>query len=102
MKKGNTKKDLIDWFNEYSPTIRYIDGSILQNNIYISVDKEPIYFDKNKILAWDWVSNGVNINKESQTENKYTYSIQYYLISELKKILTISYLMMMLLEKQLM
>lgn len=80
--KGSEK--LSDWFETFPPIITFNDGSKLENNLYIDINKLeiPIYDDDN-IITYDW--KNVDITIESQTEKRITNSIQYNMIEILKK-----------------
>jgi superfamily II DNA or RNA helicase len=83
VKKGNKKMIITDWFVEYPPVIRFVDGSFLENNYYVKTNNgsfEP--YSKDKLIVWNW--DNVNIKKESQGLLKRKDSIQYYTINKLK------------------
>ncbi|AJK64371.1 hypothetical protein KHU1_0402 [Bacillus amyloliquefaciens KHG19] len=90
IKIGNgSKVSLIDFFNENPPTIWFVDGSSIQGNILVELNKEGITrFPKTSISSWDWLGLGVDIKIESQLEkktfNKKENSIQYNVIKKLK------------------
>ena len=64
-------KTLSEWFQEEPPIIRFEDSSFLIYNEFIMVrHDERAPFDKERIVAWDWIGAGVNIKKESQATKK--------------------------------
>lgn len=76
---------LKDFFNENPPTIWFVDGSSLEGNLFVKVKSDTsATFPVRNIEAWNW--SDVNIQKESQGLNRETDSIQYKLISYLKKL----------------
>jgi len=83
--------ELSEFFQENCPTIWFVDGSSIQGNILVKLNKENMTnFPTSSINVWDWKKLGVDIKIESQLEKK-TYlkkgnSIQYNLIKELKRI----------------
>lgn len=80
---GKEKLSTSQFFNEYPPTIKFVDQSTLEGNLYITLKNSNMHFDTNKIINWDW--KGVDIHKESQGKSKEKDSIQYKVIQELKK-----------------
>lgn len=80
---GKDKYSVVDFFREYPPTIKFVDQSSLEGNLYITIKENNTSFDSKKVDIWDW--NGVDINKESQGLNKEKDSIQYRVIQELLK-----------------
>ncbi|WP_144083853.1 DEAD/DEAH box helicase [Brevibacillus panacihumi] len=80
--KGSKKMPVTEWFLEDPPIFRFIDGSYMENNIYVSPHStvsSPFHLEK--IIPWSWDS--VDITKESQKEEKRKNSIQYFLIQDL-------------------
>lgn len=81
---GRSKRmTLVDFFNEYPPTIKFVDQSTLEGNLLVQLKTVPAVFDNSNIIKWDW--NGINIRKESQGIEKEQDSIQYKVIDFLKK-----------------
>ncbi len=80
---GKEKLPTSQFFNEYPPTVKFVDQSTLEGNLYITLKNSNVHFDRSKIIVWDW--NGVDIHKESQGKLKEKDSIQYRVIQELKK-----------------
>lgn len=79
--KAKKRKKLSQWFQLHPPVIRFEDGTFLiYNELYTINSKDNPPFDKNKLEVWDWT--GVSLNKESQTDKKYTDSIQYRVIQK--------------------
>lgn len=79
---GKEKLSTTQFFNEYPPTIKFVDQSTLEGNLYITLKNKNMHFSKDKIITWDW--SGVDINKESQGKLKEKDSIQYKVIQKLK------------------
>lgn len=80
---GRRRRSVPHWFSLHPPIVRFEQDSFTKGNQlcrpYVRI-VEP--FDRNAIEAWDW--SGVDITRESQTENKFSDSIQYNLIQRLK------------------
>ena len=75
---------LTKFFREEPPTIWFVDGSSLEGNLLVKLNNNShVKFPDANIAAWDW--RDVDIRKESQGLTKEMDSIQYKLISELKK-----------------
>ena len=78
------KAKLSQWFEEFPPIITFDDGSKLENNLYIDIQKFdiPIYA-KDGIVAYDWEKTDISV--ESQTHERLTNSIQYNTIERIKE-----------------
>ena len=78
------KAKLSQWFEEFPPIITFDDGSKLENNLYIDIQKFdiPIYA-KDGIVAYDWEKTDISV--ESQTHERLTNSIQYNTIEKIKE-----------------
>ena len=75
---------LKDFFKDNPPTIWFVDGSSLEGNLLVKLKStDSAMFSSENLASWNW--SGINIRKESQGLNKEADSIQYKLISELKK-----------------
>jgi superfamily II DNA or RNA helicase len=74
-----------DFFNQYPPTLWFIDGSGLSGNKFTASIKNKEPYASQRIQTWDWKTLGVDIRKESQHLEKRKDSIQYCLIQELKR-----------------
>lgn len=80
---GEQTFPLIDFFNEYPPTIFLSDTSVIDGSFRYYPSEEYAYkYEKNNIEDWDW--NGVDISVESQTHEKLKHSIQYHTINKIK------------------
>ncbi|HWO78429.1 MAG TPA: DEAD/DEAH box helicase family protein [Bacillus sp. (in: firmicutes)] len=79
----NKSMFLADFFNEYPPTIKFVDQSTLQGNYLVSIKTSVTKFNRENIIRWDW--SGTNIRKESQGDLKEKDSIQYKVIEFLKR-----------------
>ena len=81
---GNKNEiNLVDYFNENPPRIRFASQSTLEGNMYInSKEEKTMELDKSNIEVWDF--SDIDIHKESQKMGKIKDSIQYKVISKLK------------------
>lgn len=78
-----SNEKLSEWFENFSPIITFDDGSKLENNLYIDIKEFDIpVYNKEKIIVYDW--SKVDIFVESQTEKRFTNSIQYNVIEKIK------------------
>ncbi len=75
--------DIIEFFYDDPPKIRFVDGSLLEGNIYTELNKDYDPYLKEDIQTWNW--KGIKIKKESQGKIKQNDTIQYRAIEELKK-----------------
>jgi superfamily II DNA or RNA helicase len=81
--KGKRPSESIaDFFYNYPPKIWFSDGSSLEGNQYVELNRQAPPFDPQKIEAWDWA--GTDLRKESQGELKEFDSIQARVIRELR------------------
>ncbi|WP_207425002.1 DEAD/DEAH box helicase [Pedobacter sp. SYSU D00535] len=80
--QGGDLKLLEEVFYEYPPIIRFHDNSKMHNNILLRFKGDYDIFDVNNIIPYDW--KGVNIQQESQKEEKRLNSIQYFILLQLK------------------
>ncbi len=72
------------YFNDNPPRIYFENQSSLEGNLFIEINKDiSNYFNKERIISENW--KGVNISRESQTNEKLKDSIQYHIIEKLKK-----------------
>lgn len=78
----NKKMTLTNFFNEYPPTIKFVDQSTLEGNLLISIKTATHNFDRQNIVQWNWT--GTDIRKESQGHTKEADSIQFKVIESLK------------------
>ncbi len=78
----NRSMSMVDFFNEYPPTIKFVDQSTLEGNLLVSIRSSIATYKRNNIIKWDWTD--VDIRKESQGDNKEADSIQYKVIDFLK------------------
>lgn len=84
-KWSSEPQELISFFNDFSPIIRYVDGSVLEWNYYTKIDYSSINFNSKRLIEYDW--RWVDIKKESKWLSEWsinTKSIQYKLINDLK------------------
>lgn len=78
------KEKISQWFEEFPPIITFNDGSKLENNLYIDMQKFDIpVYSKNEIIVYDWEKADISV--ESQTYKRLTNSVQYNTIEEIKK-----------------
>ncbi len=75
-------QNLVDYFHDNPPVIRFSDGSLLEGSILAKPRADVTLYNQEKISAWDWT--GVNIRKESQGNEKDPTSIQFKVIEKLK------------------
>jgi len=74
---------LSDFFYKNPPVIWFADGSSLAGNEFTELRIPEPLFASDEIEAWDWT--GTNIKRESQGINKDAETIQWKVISELKR-----------------
>ena len=87
---GNTNTNIRDFFQEFTPTIWFADGSQLLKNLYVKLKVQPDVIPLDNIETDDW--NGVNIRNESQDIAPYIQdSIQYYFIEKMRNDFQIIY-----------
>jgi superfamily II DNA or RNA helicase len=80
--RGRTE-DLVDFFQVYTPTFWFADGSQLFQNRYVKLKERVDHIPLENIQAETWP--GVNLRKESQGVIPYVQdSIQYYFIDKIK------------------
>jgi len=83
IKFGKHEMSLIDFFKENPPRIKFVDQSTLETNLYVQLKSASIIqIDTSNIEVWNW--KDVNIQKESQGEDKEESTVQYRVISKLK------------------
>lgn len=68
---------------DHTPVISFADGSRLTGNDYIKLKKNIDPYNPSKIEVWNW--EGVEITNEAQGIDRDPDSIQYHVITELKK-----------------
>ena len=83
IQKGNRESKLNVFFNDYPPTIKFTDQSMLEGNIQVKLPTTPAAFNLDRMTQWSW--KDINIRKESQGKNKEKGTIQYHVIEQLKK-----------------
>lgn len=73
-----------EFFEEFTPTIWFADGSALTGNQYIKLQQQIRHYPKENLIdTWDW--SNVDISKESQgVFPKEIDSIQYKVLEKLK------------------
>jgi superfamily II DNA or RNA helicase len=80
---GNKSAGVRDFFQEFTPTIWFADGSQLIQNLYVKLKVFPGVIPLDSIITDNW--NGVNIANESQDITPYIQeSIQYYFINKIR------------------
>jgi superfamily II DNA or RNA helicase len=82
---GSSKHNIVDYFSdEYSPSFYFDDGSKVFQNLHIVRPDDFCIpkIDLSSIESYDWT---VSIRNESQGKNKKTDSIQYEVLTKLKK-----------------
>ncbi|MCC2374988.1 DEAD/DEAH box helicase [Bacillus paranthracis] len=81
---GSKRLPLIDFFDAYTPTIWFADGSSLTGNDHIILKHQINLYNRELLIPFDWTN--VDISKESQRVNpKIEDSIQYRMIQYLKE-----------------
>ena len=81
--QGKKTLPIEDFFYSNPPIIWFVDGSSLEGNDYTELKKNFEPYPKEKIQTWNW--REIDITKETQGIMKAADSIQYRVISELKK-----------------
>ncbi len=80
---GNKNENLVDFFQNTTPTLWFADGSQLFGNLFVKLKVQPDVLSKELIITDNWT--GVDISKESQDIAPYIQnSIQYYFIEKIK------------------
>ena len=74
---------LTEYFNENPPTIWFANGTSLTGHEIVRLAKDADPFPKKRVESWNW--SGTNLKRESQGIEKNPKSIQFRVISELKK-----------------
>lgn len=78
----NRTYNLVDFFKENPPEIKFADQSSLQGNLYVTLENTTNFkFSEKQLVIWTW--DKVDINKESQGTTKEKDSIQYFTIHKL-------------------
>lgn len=81
---GRKDYELVDFFKENPPRIKFIDQSTIEGNYYITMkDRDVLQFPSELIESWDWANKGVDIRVESQGPEKKKNSIQYCIVQSL-------------------
>ena len=87
---GNKNVTILEFFQDFTPTIWFADGSQLFQNLYVKLKAQPDQIPKDKIIVSDW--NEVNLRKESQDIAPYIQdSIQYNFIKKIENDFQIIY-----------
>lgn len=73
-------KGASEFFYDEPPIIWFSDGSSLEGNDFVELKAIPALFERERIAAWTW---DVNIQKESQGDEKDSDSIQARVIRDL-------------------
>jgi superfamily II DNA or RNA helicase len=79
----STSMPLTEFFGLEPPTFWFANGASLSGIDYVELRRQPEPFARDRIESWDWT--GTNIRSESQGIDRDTASIQYRVISEIKK-----------------
>lgn len=81
---GSKKLNPIAFFEKFTPTIWFADGSALTGNEYVQLKQQIGVFPKANIRTLDWT--GVDLSKEAMGVNpKITDSIQYKMVDYLSQ-----------------
>lgn len=82
IKFGNSAPvSLGNYLYQYTPIVRFTDGSWLEGNEYAEYSFEGSAYNRTNIIDKDWT--GVDIKKESQKLTRISNSIQYKMIQDL-------------------
>ncbi|WP_373004354.1 DEAD/DEAH box helicase [Sulfurimonas sp.] len=82
IKFGNTSPiSLSNYLYEYTPIIRFVDGSWLEGNEFAEYKFDGSAYSRENIIVKDWTD--VNIKVESQKLTRIDTSIQYKMIQDL-------------------
>jgi len=83
IKHRSRSMQLREFLEKEPPTIWFSDGSALSGNEYVPLRRQPEPFPRDRIEAWNWT--GTSIRVESQGVTKRAESIQFRVITEMKK-----------------
>lgn len=90
IKYGKTNESILNFFQEYTPTFWFADGSQLFQNHYVRLKVQPDLIPLEKIIINNW--SGVNLARESQDVAPYIQdSIQYNFIKQIESNFQIIY-----------
>jgi superfamily II DNA or RNA helicase len=79
---GSKKMNSIQFFEKFTPTIWFADGSALTGNEYVQLKQQINIYPKDKIETIDWT--GIDLSKEAMGVNpKIENSIQYRMVEHL-------------------
>ena len=82
LRMRNRTYNLVDFFKENPPEIKFVDQSSLQGNLYVSLENTTNFkFSEDQLVIWTW--DKVDISKESQGITKEKDSVQYFTIHKL-------------------
>ena len=81
IKDGINSELLKDYLLDHPPLMYFVNGAFLEGNLFTQVHSVVPEFSYDHFEIFEW--EGVNIRKESQTYEKFTDSIQYYIIQKL-------------------
>lgn len=80
---GNKNENIVNFFQDNTPTIWFADGSQLFGNLFVKLKVQPDVISNEYIITDNWA--GVDIRKESQDITPYIQdSIQYYFVEKIK------------------
>lgn len=72
-----------EFFKDHPPSIWFVDGATLRGNELVQPLKDFPPFNREKIEVWNW--EGVTRKKESQGIERFSDSVQFRVVEELKK-----------------
>lgn len=80
---GRKEFEIVEYFNAHPPRIKFTNNSSLEGNWLVESNSNTQLFNEEHLCVYDWV--GVDIQKESQGDDKDDTSIQYSVIQKLKE-----------------
>lgn len=81
LKIGKSTTNIITFFNENPPRIKFTDQSSLEGNLYVKLTSMIPKIGKEKFKVWNW--EGINLKVESQGKEKISTSVQYKVIQNI-------------------
>lgn len=80
---GRKEYEIVEYFNSHSPIIKFTNSSSLEGNWLVESNINISLFNKDNLFAFDWTD--VDIQRESQGDDKDVSSIQFSVIQKLKE-----------------
>ena len=83
VRSGGSSLSLVEFFSEYPPIIWFADGSSLEGCDYVELPSDTLMpYPSEKLLPLDWTD--IDIQRESQGEQRNPNTIQHRVITQLK------------------